>query len=180
MVTKRTQKVVLFVEGTSDDSNGDLRQGFESLLKKELAGKMPIIKLGNGINQTINKFKNTEGGKLLLIDLDGVSDTRTERLKAYNLPENKAFFMVQAMEAWFLSQPDMLKTYYKTDLKIPKKHANEISKPDVELQKITKNSVKKEYHKVRHAVELLSKLDVKKLQNDFPDFKNLLDALKKA
>ncbi len=62
MVIKRTQKVILFVEGTSDDSNGDLRQGFENLLKKELAGKMPIIKLGDGINQTINKFKNTEGG----------------------------------------------------------------------------------------------------------------------
>lgn len=180
MVTKRTQKVVLFVEGTNDDSNGDLRQGFENLLKKELAGKMPIIKLGNGINPTITKFKNTEGGKFLLIDLDDVSDTRTERLKMYKLPESKTFFMVQAMEAWFLSQPDMLKSYYKTDLKIPKKHASEISKPDIELQRLTKDTVKKEYHKVRHAVELLAKLDVKKLQEDFPDFKNLIDALKKA
>ena len=178
MVTKRTQKVVLFVEGTNDDTNGDLRQGFENLLKKELAGKMPIIKLGNGNTQTIRKFSNTEGGKLLLIDLD--SDTREERLTAFNLPKSKTFFMVQAMEAWFLSQPDVLNNYYKTDLKIPKKHASEISKPDVELQRLTRGTSKKEYHKVRHAVELLSKLDVKKLQEDFPDFKNLVDTLKKA
>ncbi len=115
-----------------------------------------------------------------MIDLDNISDTRNERLKTYNLPESKTFFMVQAMEAWFLSQPDILNSYYKTDLKIPKKHASDISKPDVELKKMTKSSVKKEYHKVRHAVELLSKLDIQKLQNDFPDFKNLLDALKKA
>lgn len=179
MVTKRPQKVWLFVEGTSDDTNGDLRQGFENLLKKELAGKMPSIKLGNGINQTIDKFSNTEGSKFLLIDLDGTSDTKDTRLRAFNLPESKTFFMVQAMEAWFMSQPDMLNNFYKADLKIPKKHANEIAKPDAELRKLTKDTIKKEYHKVRHAVELLSMLDVKRLQNDFPDFKNLIDALKK-
>ena len=180
MVTKRTKKVFLFIEGTSDDTNGDLRQGFENLLKEELAGKMPSIKLGDGMNQTIAKFSNTEGGKFLLIDLDGTSETKVERLKQYNLPESKTFFMVQAMEAWFLSQPKMLNDFYKTDLKIPKRIASDIPQPDVELQKLTKNTPKKTYHKVRHAVELLSKLDVKQLKKDFLDFNNLVDALKKA
>jgi hypothetical protein len=73
-----------------------------------------------------------------------------------------------------------LKHYYKTDFKLPEKHASEISKPDIELQKLTKGTTKKAYHKVRHAVELLSKLNVEKLKNDFPDVKNLIDALKKA
>ena len=180
MATKRPQKVVLFVEGTSDDTNGDLRQGFENLLKKELAEKMPRIKLGNGITQTIDKFSNTEGVKFLLIDLDGHSDNKTERFKKLNLPEPLTFFMVQAMEAWFLSQPNILNDFYKKDLKIPQKHASEIDKPDRELRKLTKNSDKKEYHKVRHAVELLSKLDVKKLKIDFPDFNSLIEALKNA
>ena len=103
MVTKRKKKVFLFIEGTSDDTNGDLRQGFENLLKKELAGKMPSIKLGDGMNQTIAKFSHTKGGKFLLIDLDGVAETKAERLKQFDLPESKTFFMVQAMEAWFLS-----------------------------------------------------------------------------
>ncbi len=171
---------MLFIEGTTDDTNGDLRQGFESLFKNELQGKMPSIKLGNGIHQTIDKFKNTEGVKFLLIDLDGVDEIKQKRLNELRLTESETFFMVQAMEAWFLSQPDILKTYYKTDLKIPKRHASEISKPDIELQKLTKDTSKKAYHKVRHAVELLSKLDIKQLQKDFPDVKNLIDALKKV
>jgi glycogen synthase len=128
MATKRPRKVVLYVEGTTDDTNGDLRQGFENLLKKELAGKMPSIKLGDGITQTIDKFKNTGGVKFLLIDLDGVNETKEKRLKNYDLPTEKTFFMVQAMEAWFLSQPEMLNEFYKKDLKIPKKHAREDNK----------------------------------------------------
>ena len=177
MGTKRPRKVVLFIEGTTDDTNGDLRQGFENLLKKELEGKMPSIKLGNGNRQTVDKFKNTEAVKFLLIDLD--DDTKEQRLKDFNLPDSETFFMVQAMEAWFLSQPDILNDFYKKELKIPKKHASEISKPDVELMKLTKDSPKKEYHKVRHAVELLSLLDVEKLKQAFPDFNNLIQVLKK-
>lgn len=180
MATKRPKKVLLFIEGTSDDTNGDLRQGFENLLKKELAGKMPSIKLGDGMNRTITKFSNTEGDKFLLIDLDDVSEMKAERLKQYNLPESETFFMVQAMEAWFLSQPEMLNDFYKTDLKIPKRIASEIRKPDVVLENLTKNTKKGKYHKVNHAVELLSKLDIKKLKEDFSDVKNLIDVLQKA
>lgn len=180
MATKRPKKVLLFIEGTSDDTNGDLRQGFEALLKKELAGKMPSIKLGDGMNRTITKFSNTAGDKFLLIDLDDVSEMKAERLKQYNLPEAKTFFMVQAMEAWFLSQPEMLNDFYKTDLKIPKRTASEIPKPDVFLENLTKTTKKGKYHKVNHAVELLSKLDIKRLKEDFSDVKNLIEALQKA
>ncbi len=180
MAIKRPQKITLFVEGTSDDTNGDLRQGFENLLKKELAGKMPSIKLGDGIDQTVAKFLKAEGDKFLLIDLDGASETKKERVKALKLPESQTFFMIQAMEAWFLSQPDMLNDFYNEDLKVPKKRAEDIAKPDKELQRLTKNTRKKEYHKVRHAVELLGKLDIDKLQKDFADVKNLIEALKNA
>ena len=83
--------------------------------------------------------------KFLLIDLD--NDTKEKRLKAFNLPKSETFFMVQAMEAWFLSQPEILNEYYKKDLKIPKKHASEIRKPDVKLKELTADSPKKEYHK---------------------------------
>jgi Domain of unknown function (DUF4276) len=178
MATKRPKKVLLFIEGTTDDTNGDLRQGFENLLKKELAGKMPSIKLGDGMNQTITKFSNTEGVKLLLIDLD--ADAKANRLATFKLPESKTFFMVQAMKAWFLSQPDILNDFYKTDLKIPKRNASEIPKPDEVLESITKTTKKGKYHKVNHAVELLSKLDVNRLKEDFSDVKDLIDALKKA
>jgi hypothetical protein len=55
-----------------------------------------------------------------------------------------------------------------------------ITKPDVKLRELTKNSPKNEYHKVRHAVELLAKLDVEKLKKAFPDFNDLIEVLKKA
>jgi hypothetical protein len=180
MATKKPQKVTLFIEGTSDDTNGDLRQGFENLLKKELAGKMPSIKLGDGIHPTIAKFSKAEGVKFLLIDLDGAAETKKERLKALKLPESQTFFMVQTMEAWFLSQPDMLNDFYKKDLKISKRPPQEIPKPDKELERLTKHTDKKEYHKVRHAVELLGKLDVNQLKEDFSDVKDLIEQLKKA
>ena len=59
MATKKT-KVRLFIEGSTDDTNGDLRQGFIGLLRNVpiLTGKMPSIVLGGGVRQTIDKFSN--------------------------------------------------------------------------------------------------------------------------
>jgi hypothetical protein len=34
------------------------------------------------------------------------------------------------------------------------------------------------YHEIKHAVELLERLDATKLENDFPDFKRLIERLK--
>ncbi len=104
MATKRPDRVLLFIEGTSDDSNGDLRQGFERLLKRDLAGKMPRIFFGNGQKQTIDEYKNTDvklgDHRFLLIDLDG--EDRDNLLKINALSSGFVFFMVQEMEAWFL------------------------------------------------------------------------------
>jgi hypothetical protein len=178
MATKKPQKVTLFVEGTNDDTNGDLRQGFDDLLKKELLGKMPRIILCNGINQTIDKFLKADGVKFILIDLDGTVDTKADRLKEFKLPESQTFFMVQAMEAWFLSQPDMLAVYYKKALDIPKRPPQDIPQPDKVLRRLTATTKKGEYHKVSHAVELLGKLVMPKLKKDFPDVKQLIEVLK--
>jgi Domain of unknown function (DUF4276) len=184
MAAKKHRKVVLFIEGTTDETNGDLRQGFERLLAKEanLQGKMPRIVLGNGISQTIDKFINAhEDHKFVMVDMDGNYDKREEKLKFHKVENEDTFFMVQAVEAWFLSQPLVLNAFYKKDLsdKITKKAASDFSKPDKELQRITKDTVRKEYHKVRHAVELLPLLDAKKLAQDFPDYKRLIETLTK-
>jgi Domain of unknown function (DUF4276) len=180
MSTKLPRTVTLFIEGTNDDTNGDLWRGFERLLKKELVGKMPIIKLCNGVNQTVNKFLKAKGDKFILIDLDGAPSTRKERLEALKLPESQTFFMVQSMEAWFLSQPYILKRFYNKSLKLADKPIQDIAKPDKELQRFTRDTRKKEYHKVSHAVELLGKLDIQKLQEDFSDVRDLIEALKKV
>jgi hypothetical protein len=89
------------------------------------------------------------------------------------------------MESWFLSQPDILDKFYgldnnkkKVSEKISKKKAIEIPHPDEELMRITKNTQKGKYHKIKHAVELLKLLDANKLEIDFLDFKKLIERLK--
>ena len=88
--------------------------------------------------------------------------------------------MIQEMEAWFFSQPEILDSYYseKISKKIPKRLAKEIPNPSDLLYKLTKSTRKGKYHKVVHAVDLLQKLDANKLMNDFDDFKGLIKTLK--
>jgi len=179
MVTKK----ILIIEGTSDTRNGNLRQGFHKLLEQKLKGKMPRIVMGDGKNQAIKKFLNFGKDEFprLLIDLD-----KKETEKKMDLIENKlskepenVFYMIQEMEAWFLSQPEILDSYYSENIskKIPNRSAKDISNPSVFLYKITKASKKRKYHKVVHAVDLLQKLNAIKLMDDFDDFKKLIKTL---
>jgi len=90
--------------------------------------------------------------------------------------------MIQETEAWFLSQPQLLDEFFGEAIstKIPDRDPQDISKPNKELQKWTRQSPKGKYHKVRHAVELLKKLDAEKLRNDFPDVNQLILTLTHA
>lgn len=184
-------KVILFIEGESNSPNGDLRQGFISLLKKLLEGKLPRIIMGDGKKQTIDKFLNNrfDAQSLLLVDLDAEEIERENDLNKNGLAKysESVFYMIQEMEAWFLSQPNILEEFYGKDKngknissKIIKNKAELISNPDEVLQKITKNCNKKAtYHKIKHAVELLMLLDAKKLVEEFPDFRNLIEEIRK-
>lgn len=183
-------KSILFVEGEPNTPNGDLRQGLHKLLEQSLKGKLPKMILGGGKSQTIKKFKTNKLNAqqfLLLIDLDKPEeylngDLEENELTAY--AEN-VFYMVLEMENWFLSQPDILDKFYGKDnngklisQKLPKKKAIEIAHPDEELQRLTKSTKKGEYHKIKHAVELLKLLDCSKLESDFTEFKRLVEKLK--
>lgn len=176
---------VLIIEGTSDTRNGILRQGFHKLLEQKLKGKMPRIVMGDGKNQAIKMFINYGNDRLpnLLIDLDKKETFKDNDLKENNLSDKSeyVFYMIQEMEAWFLSQPGILENYYGTDIsgKIPKKHASEIPNPSDFLNNIIYSKKRKKYHKVKHAVDLLQKLDANKLINEFEEFNRLVKTLKK-
>lgn len=62
--------------------------------------------------------------------------------------------------------------------KCSKRKAIEIDHPDEELQRLTKNTPKGEYHKIKHAVELLKLLNANQLEQDFSEFKNFIDKLR--
>lgn len=183
-------KTFLFIEGESNSPNGDLLFGYKKLLEQKLKGKMPRIILGDGKKQTIDKFLNNRFGadkNLLLIDLDANEIEKENDLKENNLNSKSdfVFFMIQSMEAWFLSQPNILDDFFGKDSnsnkkisnKIPKKKASQIPNPYEFLKNLTKNSKRGTYHKIKHAVELLILLDAPKLEEDFIDFKRLIESL---
>jgi hypothetical protein len=183
-------KKILFIEGTADDSNGELRKGFRILFEKKLKDKMPQIIMGNDKNSTARKFLHSKmPSAYALMDLDGkeirnknsIEELKTNDLSKFNRTHQRdfVFYMVQEMEAWFLSQPEILQEHF-TDLKstkIPKKNSQFIPNPSVFLQKLVKNTKKGEYHKVKDAVPLLCKLDIEKLMVDFDDVKKLIETL---
>lgn len=183
-------KKILFIEGESNSPNGDLRQGFSKLLEKRVEGNLPKINLGGGKSQTVRKFvknKLDAGSLLLLIDLDRPEEEKEQDLRENDLLSKKedVFYMVQEMESWFLSQPDVLDSFFglddqrkKVSDKLSKRKVTEIGDPKEALKNATKNSKRGVYHEIKHGVELLKLLDAKQLENSFVDFKNLVERLK--
>lgn len=183
-------KKILFVEGEPNTPNGDLRQGFAKLLEKRIEGNLPKINLGGGKSQTIRKLlknKLEADSFLLLVDLDRPEEEREEDLIENGLESKKenVFYMIQEMETWFLSQPDILDIFFgidhkrkKVSEKLTKRKVTEISDPKGELKTATKDSKRGEYHEIKHGVELLKLLDAKQLEDSFIDFKKLIERLK--
>ncbi len=91
--------------------------------------------------------------------------------------EKDIFFMVQEMEAWFISQPNILKELWREELfaKFENKKPMQIAKPARKLYDCTKKSKRKGgYGKISDGVLLLEKLEASQLEQDFPDFKKLV------
>lgn len=185
MVGKR-----LFIEGTTEDDNGDLSQGFRLLFEQKLKGKMPKIQMGDGKVSAIDMFKNTvykageKDDRFLLVDLDAHEDKKAKDITDNDLTKypNRCFYMIQEMEAWFISQAtDVLDKHFKmaVSVKLPKKPAADFPNPDEEIDKCLKSNGKS-YHKVKDGVKMLKMLNLEKLMNDFPDVKNLVEELQKA
>lgn len=183
-------KKVIYVEGSRERDNGDLRKAFAKLIEKELAGNLPKVIMGDGRDQTIDKFHSTplesNEQRFLLVDSDGPVTDKTAFCANYN--ENKpnrkqdcsidnTYLMIQEAEAWILSQPNVLQRHKVSIAKLPKRNVMEISKPSELLGVLYKNSGK-EYHKVRDFAQLLPDLDTVKLKKYFVEFEELIKKLR--
>ncbi len=182
----------LYVEGSPDLENGDLRKAFSILLAKELGGVMPRIVMGKGKQQTVDKFLTTPMSnnevRFLLVDSDKEMPGKNDRKEYGEFNASKpnrvmdsdsanTFFMIQEAETWILSQPDVLKkeglkkmSYNRTDL-------TRIPNPSDLVGRIYKENGRT-YHKVRDFSRLFPLLDTGKLKVTFTDFADLIKALK--
>ncbi|MEA3494849.1 MAG: DUF4276 family protein [Bacteroidota bacterium] len=186
------------------DNSEKLREGFYSILSQIIPPSdfNLTIKQGSGNKQTIKYFKNRIQKKqstLLLIDLDKSTEKKDEKITEFELTEysENVFFMVQEMEAWIISQINIIDDYYtkryirlKKDVlvsnhkKIKDIHPEEIRKPSIVLKEIigqfykTKQGKKKKYGKLKDGSELLSILNASELQKIFSDFNELIVKIK--
>ncbi len=177
--------VTILFEGTSATSTGNLRQALRKLLEQVNPKQKFEIILGDDKGGTVRKFKqlilDSGNSKALLVDLDADESKRSTALQTHQLSGfQHCFFMVQEMEAWFFSQPEVLQTYYGKDLKLGsygKGDASRIANPSDVLASLTFKTKKGKYHKVQHACDLLPKLSLTQLQKDFKDVAELVKLL---
>src|SRR5271165_2756099 len=82
---------------------------------------------------------------------------------------DRIHLMVQCMEAWIVADPDALANFYGQEFKRAKlpvrTNLEEESKADLyaKLEAATKDTQKEKYEKIRHASELLARIDPAKV-----------------
>ena len=122
---------------------------------------------------------------LLLIDSEGeLTPQLVQDVTSQIGAANRAFFMVQFMESWFLADRNTLAEYFGTGFRpnaLPQNpNIEAISKQDVEngLRDATRNCAKRRYLKVRDDARLLGLINPSAVYHACPNFAALIDFLR--
>jgi hypothetical protein len=195
------------------DNAANLRESFKKLFRPVIdEEKFRFIpQLGAGKNSTAKLFKLSldKPHALFLRDLDSNPLQREACIAqiciyleiADTVLQDKIFFMVQEMEAWILSQPDIIpeaieKTFsgIKTNVDFQQaytkllrgKSISLVSHPNMILRTLlkqtfvivkSKKTKKLEYGKLRHSPSLIELLSIEKLIDDFEDVRALVNRM---
>ena len=178
--------IAIYMEGGGDSgasAKAALRQGMDAFLEplkraaRAKAWRWRLICCGSR-NEAHRRFRNAldhgDGGVcILLVDAEGpVNQSARHHLQGRDgwdlrtTPEDRIHLMVQAMEAWIVSDPSALAKYYGQGFRpaaLPKtKSLEDVSKQDLErgLRQATQDTSKGRYHKIKHASDLLKRIDV--------------------
>ena len=201
--------ILIMIEGGSFEQPKKTRL-LRNAIRKLLEQKVPTSEVNltidprAGERKVVKDFKIAPNNPLLLVDMDGAETELKNRLKYFDIEqehtENRVFFMIQKMEAWILSQPDVLEKYVKKeyltykrrregkaiedDNILKNKHPKDIEEPDKKLHTLLgRYFVEKDKKKVKYesklttGAALLELLDIQKLSNTFTDVKKLLEAI---
>ncbi|MCB9234136.1 MAG: hypothetical protein H6581_20945 [Bacteroidia bacterium] len=189
------------------DNSQVFREGFHKLFSQKLSEDHfnLIIQPIGSVTQTRNylqKLSLRKNAGIILIDLDGPKSEKGLRLEHYKpLDTSRLFFMVQEMESWILSQPEILSTYAKfeglnfkkpdenlsDDSLIKNIHPEEISNPSEKLNtlfrkyfselKIRGGKPKpkaKSYSKSKDGPRLIGLLNLDSIITDFDEAERLI------
>lgn len=203
------KEIRIYIEGGGKGRNKattvTFNKGFNAFLwelRKQARAKnirWSLISCGS-TDETYRDFErsvksNKESFNVLVVDADeAVADDETAReflqkkhkkWKLKNIDDEQCHLMVQIMEAWFIADIDALKNYYGQGFNqnaIPKTiNVEAIDKASVEigLKNATRNTQKREYHKINHGCELLERVDSSKVRQAARHCENLFEVIRK-
>lgn len=198
------KEIRIYIEGGGDTGRTaqPLRHGFEAFFKEinhKANNRIKIILCG-GRKSAFDDFKiavrqHQDAFNILLVDAEGeVANNHTawEHLKKRvgdewdkpkGISDEQCHLMVQTMEAWLIADLEAVGKYYGQGFKkksLPKSpKVEEIPKKDLEPKLViaTRNTTKGEYHKIRHASELLGLINVKTVRDAAPHCNRLFETL---
>ena len=190
--------IAIYMEGggKGKETKATLRQGMERFLQplKDAARnkvlKLRVVPCGPR-SEAFKRFRNSDDAiKVLLVDAEGpVSQSPRLHLRNQDkwdlsfAPEETIHLMVQTMEAWIVADSEALKGYYGQDFKankLPKAADLEtVPKSTIKrsLDEATKDTQKRRYHKIRHASDLLKRIDAGRVRGRCSHCQRLFDEI---
>jgi hypothetical protein len=200
--------IAIYVEGGGDSANGkaQLRQGFDALLEPQKAAararKMHWkLVLCGGRNATFDAFVHatrTAASEVVALLVDAEEPvaastpegrvahlTRRDGWSLGNVIAERVHLMTQCMEAWIVADADTLAAFYGQDF-----HPNSLPRRSIlddepktslyaALDAATRRTRRGSYGKIRHASEILRRLQpeiVRRRCMSFQHFTSWLDA----
>jgi hypothetical protein len=176
------------------EGHNSLIRGFRTFLFSEIRRRSagwkihpPIATRGTPIDDyRIALRTHPDAVNILLLDAEQAHTPepgRSEQLRG--LPEDRIYWMISCMEAWFLADPQTLQKYYGSGFRKKSLPGNsrveEIPKADVMdgLSAATKDTIKRRYHKTIHAPDLLESISADHVRRAAPECERLFVALEK-
>ena len=144
---------------------------------------LKIQPCGSGDSAIQECAKDRDG--LLLIDSEGEDLPQLVQRAASQIGAlDRAFFMVQKMEAWFMADRDALSSYFGPGFRgsaLPRnRNVEEVSVQEIDnaLRNATRDCAKQRYRKGRDDVGLLNLLNPTTVYNACDNFARLIDFLR--
>ena len=197
--------VAIYMEGGGDgrDTRAAIRQGMDALLQplKEAARARALhwklVPCG-GRDEAFRRFRDAVGNGddaivVLLVDAEGPVD-RAPHLHLQSrdgwetgfADEDTIHLMVQTMETWIVADPGALNRYYGQNFNgnvLPGAiKLEEVAKADIEraLKRATERTQKSRYRKIKHASDLLKRIDVEKVKARCPHCARLFRVIERS